>query len=277
MKGFVTGPAIEINGLWKSYDGRPILRGIDLVVERGESLVILGPSGGGKSTLLRCIVGLVRPDRGMVRIQGTDLFRAGRREQQELRKRIGMAFQAGALFGSMTLAENIDLPLREYTRLLPSTRRILARIKLGLVGLEEALDRFPAQLSGGMKKRASLARALALDPELLFFDEPSAGLDPVTAAGLDRLLLRMKEVFDVTLVVVTHELVSAFLVADRIVLLEEGRILVSGTPDEVRQSTNETVKNFLGRIPAEPQTAGAGIRQYLDAGPDRGSAPGGTP
>ncbi len=273
----MTGPAIEINGLWKSYDGRPILRGIDLVVERGESLVILGPSGGGKSTLLRCIVGLERPDRGMVRIQGTDLLRADRREQRELRKRIGMAFQAGALFGSMTLAENIDLPLREYTRLLPSTRRILARIKLGLVGLEEALDRFPAQLSGGMKKRASLARALALDPELLFFDEPSAGLDPVTAAGLDRLLLRMKEVFDVTLVVVTHELVSAFLVADRIVLLEEGRILVSGTPDEVRQSTNETVKNFLGRIPAEPQTAGAGIRQYLDADPDRGSAPGGTP
>ncbi len=277
MKGFVTGPAIEINGLWKSYDGRPILRGIDLVVERGESLVILGPSGGGKSTLLRCIVGLERPDRGMVRIQGTDLLRADRREQRELRKRIGMAFQAGALFGSMTLAENIDLPLREYTRLLPSTRRILARIKLGLVGLEEALDRFPAQLSGGMKKRASLARALALDPELLFFDEPSAGLDPVTAAGLDRLLLRMKEVFDVTLVVVTHELVSAFLVADRIVLLEEGRILVSGTPDEVRQSTNETVKNFLGRVPAEPRAAGTGIRQYLDADPDRGSAPGGTP
>ncbi|MEE8184449.1 MAG: ATP-binding cassette domain-containing protein [Acidobacteriota bacterium] len=244
-------PAIQAQGLTKSYGGRPVLQGIDLTVPQGESLVILGPSGGGKSTLLRCLIGLERPDSGTVRLQGIDIFRATHRELRALRRGIGMAFQRGALFGSMTLAGNIDLPLKEHTRLPLSTRKIIARIKLGLVGMEDAMNLFPSQLSGGMRKRGALARAMALDPSLLFFDEPSAGLDPVTAAGLDLLLKRMKEVFKVTLVVVTHEMVSAFSIADRVVLLHNGRFLVSGSPAEVQKSQHPIVRNFLDRVPPD--------------------------
>ena len=246
-----TKPAIEAHGLSKSLGGQRVIDGLELQVHHGETFVILGPSGCGKSTLLRCLVGLERPDAGTVRIQGTDLFAADPRTLASLRQRIGVAFQGGALFGSMTLAGNVELPLSEFTRLPPSTRRIIARIKLGMVGLENAMDRFPAQLSGGMRKRAALARALALDPDILFFDEPSAGLDPVTAAGLDRLLMQLKAVFNVTLVVVTHELASAFTIADRVALMHEGRFLVSGPPSVVRESKDPVVRRFLDRRPAE--------------------------
>ena len=211
-----TRPAIEARRIRKSYDGRVVLEEIDLNVRAGETLVILGASGSGKSTLLRCLVGLERPDAGTVIIQGVDVFAADPRALSALRERIGMAFQGGALFGSMTVAENVCLPLAEYSRLPDSTRRIIARIKLGMVGLEDAMDKLPSQLSGGMRKRAALARAIALDPDVLFFDEPSAGLDPVTGAGLDRLLLRLKKAYRVTIVVVTHEMASAFTIADRV-------------------------------------------------------------
>lgn len=244
-------PAIEVRGLRKSYGGRTVLDGIDLTVAAGESLVILGGSGSGKSTLLRCLVGLERPDSGSVRVQGLDLFSAPSRDVQELRQRLGMAFQGSALFGSLTVAENVDLPLQEFTRLPPSTRRIIVRIKLALVGLEDAFDRFPSELSGGMQKRAAFARAMALDPDLLFCDEPSAGLDPVTAAGLDRLLVELREVFGVTLVVVTHELASAFAVADRLALIHRGRFLVTGSPEEVRACPDPVVRAFLDRVPED--------------------------
>jgi phospholipid/cholesterol/gamma-HCH transport system ATP-binding protein len=177
--------------------------------------------------------------------------RAPRQEINRLRRRIGMAFQGGALFGSMTLFENIELPLREFTRLSPSTRDIVVRIKLTLVGLDGSGDLYPSELSGGMKKRASLARAMALDPELLFFDEPSSGLDPITAAGLDRLLLQLKAVFGVTMLVVTHELESAFTIADRIALIHEGRFAAIGTPDEIRSSDDPVVRRFVQRRPSE--------------------------
>lgn len=244
-------PAIEVRGLEKSYGRQVVLDRLDLTVEKGEALVILGGSGSGKSTLLRCLVGLERPDRGSVSLQGLDLFSAPAREVKRMRQRIGMAFQGSALFGSLSVADNVDLPLKEFTRLPRSTRRIIVRLKLALVGLGDAVDRFPAELSGGMKKRAAFARAMALDPELLFCDEPSAGLDPVTAAGLDRLLRRLREVFGLTLVMVTHELASAFAVADRIALIHGGRFLVSGTPEEVRASGDPVVRRFLDRVPED--------------------------
>ena len=257
-------PAIEVSALRKSYNGPLVLDGIDLDVRKGETLVILGGSGSGKSTLLRCVVGLERPDAGQVKIQGVDVFDADPVALAGLRRRMGMAFQAGALFGSMTVAENIELPLVEFTQLPATTRRIIARIKLGMVGLEDAMDQLPSELSGGMRKRAALARALALDPEILFFDEPSAGLDPVTASGLDQLLIKLKEAFGVTLVVVTHEMESAFAIADRLALIHEGRFLIIDTPEAVRKCDNPVVRNFLDRRPSETIDGAAKFRKFID-------------
>jgi phospholipid/cholesterol/gamma-HCH transport system ATP-binding protein len=256
-------PAVEAASLGKSLGGRPVLDRVDVTVKAGETLVILGPSGCGKSTLMRCLVGLECPDRGTVRIQGIDIFAADKGALSSLRQRMGMAFQGGALFGSMTLAENVELPLREYTKLPASTRRIIARIKLGMVGLEDAMDRLPSELSGGMQKRAALARAMTLDPDVLFFDEPSAGLDPVTAAGIDRLLLELKEVFKVTLVVVTHEMASAFAIADQLALMHEGRFLVVGSPAEVQASEDPVVRRFLDREPPEFFDGSSGLRKLF--------------
>jgi len=257
-------PVIEVRGLGKSFGGRRVLDGLNLEVRHGETLVILGGSGSGKSTLLRCLVGLERPDEGSVRVRGVDLFGADPETLSRLRERIGMAFQGGALFGSMTVAQNVELPLVEFTAMPPLTRRIVARIKLGMVGLEDSMDRYPSELSGGMVKRAALARALALDPEVLFFDEPSAGLDPVTAAGLDRLMLQLKRAFNVTTVVVTHELESAFAVADRVALIHDGRFRIVDTPAAVRASEDPVVRGFLDRRPIESEDTAAKFRRFLD-------------
>ena len=258
----VRGVAIEIEELEKSYGAEPVLRGVDLTVRRGEILVILGASGSGKSTLLRCLVGLERPDAGRLCLNGVDLFHDPPAAVAALRERMGVAFQGGALFGSLTVAENVDLPLAEFTRLPESTRRIVVDIKLALVGLRHARDLLPAELSGGMVKRAALARAMALDPDLLFCDEPSAGLDPITSAGIDQLLLRMREVFGVTLVVVTHELASAFSIADRIALLHRGRVQALGPPAELEASTDPIVRRFLDRR-ADEETESAGLLEGL--------------
>lgn len=258
-----SAPAIEVRGLRHAYGETVVLDGVDLTVEQGEALVILGGSGSGKSTLLRCLLGLERPLAGSVSILGQDIHSVTQRELDELRQRIGMAFQSGALFGSLTIGENVDLPLSEFTGLPASTRSIIVRIKLALVGLDEAANRHPAELSGGMKKRAAFARAMALDPDVLFCDEPSAGLDPVTAAGLDRLLIQLKEVFGITLVVVTHELASAFTVADRIAMIHRGRVLVTGTPDELRSSTDPTVRRFLDRQPVEGGEESHRFRRWM--------------
>ena len=258
-----TSQAIEVHGLRRSYGDNVVLNGIDLTVEPGETLVILGGSGSGKSTLLRCLIGLERPDTGTVSIQGTDIFAAGPDELHDLRQHIGMAFQSGALFGSMTIGENVDLPLAEFTLLPPSTRRIIVRIKLALVGLDGAIDLHPSELSGGMRKRAAFARAMALDPDLLFCDEPSAGLDPVTAAGLDRLLIQLKEVFGITLVVVTHSLESAFAIADRIALIHQGRFLITGSPEHVRECPYPIVRRFLDRQPEEETANANRFRQWM--------------
>jgi len=248
-------PVISLRDLRVSYGEREILHGISFDVQPGETLVILGGSGSGKSTLLRTLVGLEKPSAGEIWIKGRDLAKTSAAEMDAIRRKVGMSFQGGALFGSMTVGENVALPLREHTRLEDSTIEIMLRLKLQQVGLEGFEYYMPAQLSGGMKKRAAVARALAMDPEILFFDEPSAGLDPIIAAGIDQLILELKRAFRMTIIVVTHELASAFLIADRMLLIDKGNIVALGTADEMRGSSQPRVRQFLDRV-AEPEISG---------------------
>jgi phospholipid/cholesterol/gamma-HCH transport system ATP-binding protein len=249
---------ISLRNLRVSYGEREILHGIGFDVMRGETLVILGGSGSGKSTLLRTLVGLERPSSGEIWLKGKNIAAISAQEMDEIRKKIGMSFQGGALFGSMSVGENVALPLREHTKLEDSTIEIILRLKLDQVGLSGFENYMPSQLSGGMKKRAAVARALAMDPEILFFDEPSAGLDPIIAAGVDELILDLKKAFHMTIIVVTHELASAFLIADRMVLIDKGNVVAIGTREEMRSSTHPRVRQFLDRI-AEPE-----VSQELD-------------
>jgi len=250
-----TGPAIVVRNLRVNYGEREILHDISFEVQAGETMVILGGSGSGKSTLLRTLVGLERPVGGEIWIQGRNFAAMSEDERDQLRKKMGMSFQGGALFGSMTVGENVALPLREHTPLDESTIEIMVRLKLDQVGLSGFENYMPAQLSGGMKKRAAIARALAMDPEILFFDEPSAGLDPIIAAGIDDLIVKLKKAFHMTMVVVTHELASAFLIADRMILLDKGNIVANSPPAELRESRQPRVRQFLDRIP-EPELTG---------------------
>ena len=218
-------PVIRCRGVVKRFGGRAVLDGVNLDIYAGETMVVMGGSGSGKSTLLRVIVGAIKPDEGSVEVLGTDIARASGAELDQVRKRFGILFQSGALFNSMSLAENIGLILDEHTDLAPEIVDIQVKIKLELVGLLQAAQRFPAEISGGMKKRAGLARALALDPEILFYDEPSAGLDPVTSAQIDQLIVDLSGKLGVTSVVVTHEMDSAFTIADRMCMLDRGTML----------------------------------------------------
>jgi phospholipid/cholesterol/gamma-HCH transport system ATP-binding protein len=246
---------ISLRDLRVDYGVTEILHGIQFDVKAGETLVILGGSGSGKSTLLRTLVGLEKPKSGQIWINGQDIAAISNDELYEIRKRIGMSFQGSALFGSMTVGENVALPLREHTKLEDSTIEIMLRLKLEQVGLAGFEYHMPSQLSGGMKKRAAVARALAMDPEILFFDEPSAGLDPIIAAGIDQLILELKKAFHMTIIVVTHELARAFLIADRMVLIDKGNIVAIGTTEEMRTSAHPRVRQFLDRVP-EPDVEG---------------------
>jgi phospholipid/cholesterol/gamma-HCH transport system ATP-binding protein len=245
---------VSLRDLRVSYGDREILHGISFDVKRGETMVILGGSGSGKSTLLRTLVGLERPSAGEIWLRGKNLAAISDDEMDEIRKHIGMSFQGSALFGSMTVGDNVALPLREHTKLEDSTIEIMLRLKLEQVGLAGFEYYMPSQLSGGMMKRAAVARALAMDPEILFFDEPSAGLDPIIAAGIDQLILEMKKAFHMTIIVVTHELASAFLIADRMVLIDKGNVVAIGTKEEMRESIQPRVRQFLDRV-AEPEVA----------------------
>ncbi|HEX6828364.1 MAG TPA: ABC transporter ATP-binding protein [Burkholderiales bacterium] len=243
------GAAIEVEHLVAHYGERRILDDVAFRVRYGEIMVIMGGSGSGKSTLLRHLLGLNRPTAGCIRLLGRDITRLSADEMYEMRRNMGVSFQGGALFNSMTVGDNVALPLKEHTRLDLNTIRIMARMKLEVVNLAGFEDFMPSQLSGGMVKRAALARAIVMDPRLLFFDEPSAGLDPVVSAELDELILTLREAMNMTIVVVTHELESAFKIADRITVLDGGRVLMTGTVAEVRASDNARIQDLLNRRP----------------------------
>ncbi|MGF1510839.1 MAG: ABC transporter ATP-binding protein [Myxococcota bacterium] len=238
---------VDATDLVARYGERTVLDGIDLSVDPGEVRVILGGSGSGKTTLLKHLIGLLTPASGTVRLLGTSLPDADEGEREALFRRIGMLFQGSALLNSMSLLENVSLPLSQHTDLPGSVIDEIVRLKLRLLGLDGAEHRFPSELSGGMKKRAALARAMALDPEILFCDEPSAGLDPVTSASLDRTLLDLRDRFGVAIVVVTHELASIRNIADRVLMLDRGRVAVDGTLAEAEASEHPTAKAFFGR------------------------------
>ncbi|MCH8236750.1 MAG: ABC transporter ATP-binding protein [Proteobacteria bacterium] len=242
---------IEVENLVTHYGERQILNGISLDVRDGEIMVIMGGSGSGKSTLLRHLMALETKTSGTMRILGNDIDELSALEFVELRKKIGVAFQGGALFSSLTVGENVMLPLYEHTDLEWSTMEIMARMKLQVVELGGFEDLMPAELSGGMVKRAAFARAVVMDPQILFCDEPSAGLDPAVSSALDDLILNLRDAMGMTIVVVTHELESAFKIADRITVLDRGDILMIGTVDEVRGSSNERIYNLLNRVPED--------------------------
>ena len=242
---------ISVRDLVVEYDGRRILNGLNLDIEHGETMVLLGGSGCGKSTLLRQIIGLEKPKSGSVFVKEVDITRCSKAELKKVRRSIGVAFQSAALFNSLNIEDNVALPLREHTRLAPSIIELVVWMKLAAVGLADRGKLLPAELSGGMKKRAAVARAIALAPEILVLDEPSAGLDPIVAAELDELILLLKHTFHMTIIVVTHELPSAFLIADRIAMLYQGAFSSIGTKEQLKASQNPRVRQFLDRVPED--------------------------
>jgi phospholipid/cholesterol/gamma-HCH transport system ATP-binding protein len=245
-------PVILVEGLTASFGDEVIFENLNFQVYRGEILVILGGSGCGKSTLLKHMIGLYRPAAGRVRVNGVDVNTDDDQELRRLRMGIGVLFQSGALFGSMTLAENVALPLQEYTDLSPADIELIVKMKLGLVQLAGYENHLPSEVSGGMKKRAGLARAMALDPYVLFFDEPSAGLDPITSVELDNLIKSINAGMGTTMVIVTHELESIFSIAHRVVILDKGArgIIAMGDPRDLQEhSQDPRVVNFFNRKP----------------------------
>jgi len=242
-------PVIVVEDLEVAYGDMVVLQGINFEVRAGEVFVILGGSGSGKTTLLRNLVGLMRPKSGRILINGRDFTAMSPDERVEMRRKMGMCFQGSALLGSLSVADNVALPLREHTRLEESTIDIMTRIKLELVGLGGVEDYLPSELSGGMKKRAGVARAMAMDPEIIFYDEPSAGLDPIVAAGLDHLIRTMQSTFNLTSVVVTHEMESVKIIADTVCVLHKGKVVGIGTLDELERSEHPYVQQFFARLP----------------------------
>lgn len=243
-------PVIRVRGLVKRFDGRAVLDGVNLDVYPGEMLVIMGGSGCGKSTLLRNLIGSMTPEEGLVEIFDQNTQEISEGELDKIRKRFGILFQSGALFNSMTVGENVALPLKEHTSLDDATIDIMVKIKLEQVGLREAEDLMPSEISGGMKKRAGLARAVSLDPDILFYDEPSAGLDPVTSAEIDHLMMDLAQKLGVASVVVTHEMDSAFRIADRMIMLDKGKVLMVGRREEFEairdaEATGDETKDLI--------------------------------
>jgi phospholipid/cholesterol/gamma-HCH transport system ATP-binding protein len=239
---------LVVRNLSAYYGTRQILKGVNLTVKQGEVRVILGGSGGGKTTLLKHLIGLLRPSEGDVQLLGCNLSQADEPQREAVLRQIGMLFQSGALLNSLSLVQNVALPLREGTDLPEDVILDICHMKLAMVSLGHAAHLYPPELSGGMKKRAALARAMALDPAILFCDEPSAGLDPVTAADLDALILSLRDQFGTTVVVVTHELASIEAIADQVLMLAGGEVIADGSLDEVKRSTTPIVRSFFGRL-----------------------------
>jgi len=261
-------PIIEIKNLIKKFGDRTVLDGVHAVIPEGKITVIMGGSGCGKSTLLRHLIGLHRPTSGEVWVDGKNIAGLDEPGMNDVRKKFGMLFQGSALFNSMTVGENVAVPLKEHTDLSPEIIRIIVRVKLELVGLTGFENFMPHEISGGMKKRVALARAIALDPKIVFYDEPGAGLDPITASMIDRLILDLSKKLSITSVVVTHEMKSAFRIADQIIILQKGKVLQVGTAEDIQNSTNAYVQQFIqgepeGAIPFK-QTSEAYLKGLLD-------------
>lgn len=243
---------IKAQDVVKKFGDRTILNGINLDIYRGETFVIMGGSGCGKSTFLRHLIGALKPDSGKVFVLGKDLAALNEDQMDAVKKKIGMCFQSAALFDSMTVGDNVSLPLREHTRLEKSVIDTVIKMKLELVGLRGFEALMPSQLSGGMRKRVGLARAIVLDPEIIFYDEPTAGLDPIVSGVIDKLILDLSKKLSITSVVVTHDMKSVFSIADRVAMLYEGRVLEVGTPQEIKKSNNPMVQQFISGSPDGP-------------------------
>ncbi len=239
------GPVISLRGITKSFSERVVLDGIDLDVAKGETLVVIGKSGTGKSVLLKIVAGLMKPDSGTVTIDGTRLDQADRETMMALRRRMGFVFQGAALFDSLTIAQNVGLGLSETTKKFDDEIAAIVQERLQWVGLDGQGDKLPSQLSGGMRKRASLARAIAMDPEIVLYDEPTTGLDPVTSEGINDLVVSLRERLHVTAIAVTHDMHSAYKIGDRLTMLDEGRLVFEGSIEDARSSTDERMRQFI--------------------------------
>lgn len=247
---------IEIIDLQKSFNGKQVLRGVNLSINRGETFTIIGRSGEGKSVLLKHIIGLLKPDKGKILIDGENITGFGARQMVNLRRRFGMLFQGSALFDSMTVDENVGLGLREHTNIPDDEINSIIKKKLAQVGLYNVERLKPAELSGGMKKRVGLARALAMDPEFVLYDEPTTGLDPIMADAINSLIINLQNALNITSIAVTHDMVSAYKISDRIAMLYEGKIIFVGTPDEIKKSDNAVVQQFINGNANGPITGG---------------------
>lgn len=236
---------IRVANLYKSFGENQVLQGVDLEVHRGESMVVIGGSGSGKTVLIKCIIGLVQPDKGEIYVDGLEISSLNEKRMNEVRKKFGMLFQWGALFDSMTVWENVGFGLRHQTHLKEEDIRRIASEKLALVGLKNVEDLMPSELSGGMRKRVSLARAIAIEPEILLYDEPTTGIDPIMADAINDLIIEMREKLDVTSIAITHDMRSAYKIGDRVAMLYQGKIIEVGTPEEIKGSSNLIVQQFI--------------------------------
>jgi phospholipid/cholesterol/gamma-HCH transport system ATP-binding protein len=269
-------PIIEVSGLMRKFGDRAVIDNVSFNIQRGETLVIMGGSGCGKSTLLRHIIGVMKPTAGSVKIFGEEITTMRERDIEGIRRRFGMLFQSGALLASLTVGENVALPLLQHTDLSPEEIEEVVLYKLQMVGLSGFEDLKPAEISGGMKKRVGLARALALDPELLFSDEPTSGLDPIMTAVVDQLTLSLTRGSNMTAVVVTHDMTSAFRIATRMIMLGHGQIIAQGTPDEIRNDPHPEVQQFIngqpdGAIPLNLSHEEHGDHQHVNPRPLMGA------
>ena len=254
---------IEIQQVSKSFNAHQVLDGVDLTIPTGQTMVIIGRSGCGKSVLLKHMIGLIKPDAGAVRVNGTDIGRLAGPALDQIRMKFGMLFQGAALFDSMTAAENVAFPLEEHTTMSPQAIRQRVQECLELVGLQGVDDHVPSELSGGMRKRLGLARALAVNPEIILYDEPTTGIDPIMGDIINELIVALRDRLKVTSVVVTHDMRSAYKVADRIAMLYNGKIVEAGTPEAIRTSTNPVVRQFIEGAAVGPIQEGLPNRQVL--------------
>ena len=238
-------PVIRFLNIWKAFEGQQVLTGLNLDIHKGETVVVIGRSGCGKSVLLRHIAGLMKPDNGEIYFENEDITKFTRKKLFKMRMHFGMLFQSSALFDSMTVGENVSLALEKHTEFSEEKIARIVLEKLDLVGLADVTEKYSSELSGGMKKRVALARAVVMDPEVVLYDEPTTGLDPVMAGVINRLILNLQKELDITSIVVTHDIKSAYMVGDRIAMLHEGEIVYTGTPDQVKNSDNPLIRGFI--------------------------------